>query len=177
MHYHGADGLHVGVDETTGKLCLYWCESKIWGNLSAAIRDCFQSISSLLNGAGGTGSPEERDLQLLQRHLDLDNPELESALKLFLDPTNPRFNSIEFRGISLIGFDYDKYPGTANGMTADNVAAEIEKSLPNWKNRLKTHGVAENIEHFYIHCFCLPVPSAEQFRILFRREVGLDNAN
>jgi hypothetical protein len=29
VHVHGIDGIHVGIDEATGKLALYWGESKL----------------------------------------------------------------------------------------------------------------------------------------------------
>jgi len=106
MHLHGADGLHAGVEEKSGKLLLYWGESKIFGDVTSAVRDCLKSLAPMLQNHEAS----KRDLQLLQRHLDVDNEDLENALKKFLDPDDPAFNSLEFRGLCLVGFDCDAYP-------------------------------------------------------------------
>ncbi|WP_139768605.1 HamA C-terminal domain-containing protein, partial [Salmonella enterica] len=47
MHYHGADGVHIGVDNQSQKLCLYWGESKLYSDLTQAIYKCMKSISPL----------------------------------------------------------------------------------------------------------------------------------
>lgn len=47
MHYHGADGEYAGVT-AEGTLKLYWGESKVYGDASAAIRDCLSSLSPFL---------------------------------------------------------------------------------------------------------------------------------
>lgn len=86
MHVHGADGLHAGVDADTRKLVLYWGESKIYEGASDAIRECLASLAPLLRSGEVGADPADRDLQLLQRFADLDDPELEAALKRFLDP-------------------------------------------------------------------------------------------
>lgn len=175
MHFHGADGLHAGVDEASGKLCLYWCESKIWKNVSEAFKDFFDSLAPLLKGTGATSSLEQRDLQLLQRHIDLNDPKLEAALKLFLDPTNPNFNSLEFRGLGLVGFDFNKYPDTPGSKTSDEIAQEVINDLPIWKNHINSHVKSKSIDSYFMHVFCLPIPSSSAFRDIFRRTMRLDN--
>ncbi|WP_437618552.1 HamA C-terminal domain-containing protein [Sorangium sp. So ce1151] len=114
MHIHGADGLHAGVDPATGKLLLYWGESKIYGDFSGAVRDCLASIAPMLSDHDAS----KRDLQLLQRYLDVDNEELENAIKNFLDPDSEAFNSLEFRGLCLVGFDCGAYPEGPSKVTA-----------------------------------------------------------
>jgi hypothetical protein len=47
MHYHGADGVYVGVTPE-GILKLYWGESKFYSDAGAAIRACLRAYSSLL---------------------------------------------------------------------------------------------------------------------------------
>jgi len=63
MHIHGADGLHAGVDEKTGKLLLYWGESKIFGDVTSAVRDCLKSLAPILLDHGAS----KRDLQRPRR--------------------------------------------------------------------------------------------------------------
>lgn len=64
MHYHGADGVYAGVTPE-GILKLYWGESKVYGDASSAIRDCFNSLAPFLIEAEHEEAERESDLILL----------------------------------------------------------------------------------------------------------------
>ncbi|SBO43326.1 conserved protein of unknown function [Cyanobium sp. NIES-981] len=169
MHIHGADGLHAGIDEVSGKLLLYWGESKIFGNVTSAIRDCLKSLAPMLQDHEAS----KRDLQLLQRHLDVDNEDLENALKKFLNPDDPGFNLLEFRGLCLVGFDCDAYPEGPSRSELEEVVSAITSSLPDWKKHVVKRVTEEKIEAFSMHFLFVPFPSADEFRKLFREHLGL----
>lgn len=169
MHVHGADGLHAGVDEQTGKLLLYWGESKIFGDVTSAVRDCLKSLAPMLQDHEAS----KRDLQLLQRHLDVDNEELETALKRFLNPDDPAFNLLEFRGLCLVGFDCDAYPEAPSKTALEAVVATITATLPGWKQHMVKRVAEEKIDAFSMHFLFVPFPSADEFRKLFRVQLGL----
>ncbi len=169
MHIHGADGLHAGVDEQTGKLLLYWGESKIFGDVTSAIRDCLKSLAPMLQDHEAS----KRDLQLLQRHLDVDNEDLENALKRFLNPDDPAFNSLEFRGLCLVGFDCDAYRKGPSKTELKAVVSAITSTLPGWKQHVAKRVTEENIDAFSMHFLFVPFPSADEFRKLFREHLGL----
>jgi hypothetical protein len=169
MHFHGADGLHAGVDEQTGKLLLYWGESKIYGDITSAIRDCLKSLAPMLLDHEAS----KRDLQLLQRHLDVDNDDLENALKKFLNPDDPAFNSLEFRGLCLVGFDFHAYPKGPSKTELKAVVSAITSELPWWKKHVAKRVTEEEIDAFSMHFLFVPFPSADEFRILFRKRLGL----
>lgn len=169
MHIHGADGLHAGVDERTGKLLLYWGESKIFGDVTSAVRDCLKSLAPILQDHEAS----KRDLQLLQRHLDVDNEELENALKKFLDPDDPAFNSLEFRGLCLVGFDCDAYPAGPSKVELKTIVGAIVTALPKWKEHLVKRVAEEKLDAFSMHFLFVPFPSADKFRELFREHLGL----
>lgn len=169
MHVHGADGLHAGVDPVTGKLLLYWGESKIYSDVVGAVRECLASIRPML----AEYSSGQRDLQLLQRHADLDDAALEAALKRHLDPDAEEFNSLEFRGLCLVGFDCDAYP---QGPSTKQIAAlvkEIATTLPQWKGHVKKRVAEEKLDAFAMHFLFVPFPSADGFRQLLREKLGL----
>lgn len=169
MHVHGADGLHAGVDSVTGNLLLYWGESKVFGDVTSAVRECLASVAPML----AEHTSGQRDLQLLQRHADLDDSSLEQALKKFLDPDSDAFNSLEFRGLCLVGFDCDAYP---TGPSATELAAlvdEIAKMLPSWKEHLKKRISEEKLDAFSMHFLFVPFPSADEFRRLLRIQLGV----
>lgn len=170
MHIHGADGLHAGVDEETGKLLLYWGESKIFTDVTSAVRDCLKSLAPMLTDHEAS----KRDLHLLQRHLDVDNEELENALKKFLDPDDPSFNSLEFCGLCLVGFDCDAYPAGPSTIELTEVVNAITATLPAWKTHLAKRVSEENLDAFSMHFLFVPFPSSEEFRALFRKQLGLN---
>jgi hypothetical protein len=168
MHFHGADGLHAGVDLDSGRLCLYWGESKLHQNVTGAVYECMKSIAPLLLGEGGVGSPEERDLQLLGQYLNVEDENLEKALKMFLDPDSPSFNKVEFRGLCLVGFDSEHYPKEPNNSTIAEVASVVASEISKWQGTVGKRIAVEKLESFSIHVFLMPFPSVEDFRINFK---------
>jgi len=169
MHFHGADGLHAGVDPSTGKLLLYWGESKIYGDVTGAVRECLASIRPML----AEYSPGQRDFQLLQRHADLDDPALEAAIKKHLDRDADEFNSLEFRGLCLVGFDCDAYPTGPSTTQLATMAKQIAATLPTWRGHVKRRIAEEKLDAFAMHFLFVPFPSAEGFRQLMRDKLGV----
>lgn len=173
MHYHGADGVYASVNED-GLLKLYWGESKVYGDPTAAIRDCLASLAPFLVEVDHEGADRERDLVLLSDKADLSNPELTAAFRKYFDRTSPLSNRVEYCGIALIAFDADFYPkDDAKGIAKDVLKAandEMEKWVKNLKNRLSI----EKLDKFDIQFFCVPVPSADGFRASFLKALGIE---
>jgi hypothetical protein len=176
MHVHGVDGVHAGVDPDTERLVLYWGESKIYDDAATAIRDCLASLAPVLLETGPTAT-RTRDLQLLQRATDLNDPALESALKLFLDPRDPAFNSLEFRGLCLVGFDSDAYPQNVAELQHDVIVQALTDQLPAWKRQIQRRISAERMEAFALQMICLPFPKASEFREFVRQSLGVTGAS
>ena len=166
MHVHGADGLHAGVDPLSGKLLLYWGESKIYEVASDAIRECLASLAPMIKTQAST-----RDLQLLQRFADVDNPEMEEALKRFLDPRTEISTSLEFRGLCLVGFDCEHYPTDAGVGTLTEVVEAMKTLPPELKKQICKRIREEKLEPFGLHFLCVPFPSSEDFRKKMREEL------
>lgn len=177
MHYHGADGLHVGVNEKTKRLCLYWGESKLYGDVTSAVYQCMKSLAPLLLGTGGFGGPEERDLQLLGQYMNVDNPELEAALRKFLDPDDPAFNCVEYCGICLVGFDYGNYPSESNKATISDVRNAVAGEVAKWQEAVGKRLTEEKIDTFSVHVFLVPFPSVEEFRKSLKSAMSPNNDN
>lgn len=177
MHYHGADGLHVGVDPEKNKLCLYWGESKLYEDATQAVYSCMKSLAPLLLGTGGIGSPEERDLQLLSQYMNVEDENLESALKRFLDPDSPDFNKVEFRGLCLVGFDSKDYPDGPNIKSVEQIKELLQAQVAGWKKSVGRRITAENIGGFAVHVFMLPFPSVDKFRISLKSALGITDGD
>lgn len=172
MHVHGADGVHAGVDPETGRLALYWGESKIYSDPAAAIRECLSSLAPMLVGTG-PGAAHERDLQLLKRAADLNDPDLEAALKRFLNPRDPAYNDLEFRGLCLVGFDCNAYPSGVAAMRQPELITRVLERLPAWKQQITRRILEEQLGNFSLHMICVPFPSADSFRERMRHELGV----
>ncbi len=163
VHFHGADGVHVGVSDDN--LELYWGESKFYNTFDGGIAACLNSISPILKREEGA---DLEDLLLLQNYLDLGNAEYTGAIKHILNKDNSGFNAVKYCGLCLIGFDDDIYSATT---TKEAIAT----SVITWKTSISTRLKNKNLEDFKIHLFCLPVVSVEDFRKIFLQKMGLGN--
>lgn len=173
MHYHGVDGIHAEYDKNAGMLALYWGESKIYKKLPAAITNCFNSLKEYLQTAGGAGAPQDRDLQLVKDNLDLNDANLEEAIKKYFDKGDPLFNKLQYRGVCLIGFDCDKYP-QPNQITSAQLKTLISAEISEWHKNVETEIKKHvHLDTFIIHLFLVPFPSAEAFREEFLKALSL----
>lgn len=175
MHVHGADGAHAGVDADTGRLALYWGESKIYGNAADAIRDCLGSLAPMLIDVG-TGAANRCDLHLLDTAIDLNDPDIEAAIRRYLDPLDPASNELEMRGLCLVGFDSTAYTPRETRLQQEQVIDAVIAELPSWKRNISNRIDAETLGEFAIHMICVPFPSAEGFRAQMRTSLGLTRA-
>ncbi|MHB9038777.1 MAG: HamA C-terminal domain-containing protein [Armatimonadota bacterium] len=173
MHVHGSDGIHVGVNQESGNLAVYWGESKLYQDAASAVNKCFSSLSRFLLDAGGSSAAQERDIQLMRDGLSLDDADLLVALKRYLNPDDPLFNKLEYRGLCLIGFDSGCYPTSPNTKETQELKKEIEVAFDKNKKQILNRVTAEQINSFVIEVFCLPFPSVDAFRGAFRAELGL----
>jgi len=171
MHYHGADGVYAGITPE-GMLKLYWGESKIYKDATTAIKDCLASIAPFLIEPEHEDAERERDLILLSDKADLSDPGLTAALKRYFDKTSPMSKRVKYCAVALVGFDAAFYPGDQAQAVADKMAEAARIELKKWcatiGNRLKT----EKLEQVEVELFCLPLPSAEDFRAAFLKAMG-----
>lgn len=171
MHYHGADGVYAAVTDDGG-LKLYWGESKVYGDPTDAIRDCFKSLAPFLLEEDHEDSSRERDLLLLSDKADLGDPRLSAAFKRYFDTTSPLSNSIEYCGVALVGFDADFYPSSETKGVLEDMVSAARASLEDWKVAVGRRLTAEKLQHFEIHFLCIPLPSVEKFREAFLEAMG-----
>lgn len=171
MHYHGADGVHAGVDPESGLLSLYWGESKMHQTPTGAITACLASLAPfLLEGATGAS---ERDLKLLRSYIDLNDASLEEAMKAYLDPDNPAFNRFQYCGLAFVGFDSQEYPADDQQAVATDLSQTVRAEFAKWRAQIGARIVAEKISTFDIHFICMPFHSVDSFRQRFLSELGL----
>ena len=172
MHYHGADGVYAGVT-SEGTLKLYWGESKIYSNPTAAIRDCFKSLAPLLVEPEHEDAGRERDLMLLSDKADLSNPALTEALKRYFDKSSIMSKRVQYCGLALIGFDATFYPKDSAKAVAEQIVLASRTALTEWSKRIGERLKLQKLDQVEIEVFCIPLPSAEGFRSAFLKAMGL----
>ncbi|WP_278471014.1 HamA C-terminal domain-containing protein [Gimesia maris] len=172
-HYHGIDGLHAGTT-SSGGLALYWGEAKMKEKRADAIRDALCDLSKFLREEIDL---ENRDIQLLNQNIDLDNQALESAIIEYFTPTSSKFGEAEYRGIAFIGFDADAYADDSQDVTAELVLEKISIMLPDWQLRVGTRIETESVGTFVLNVLLLPFPSVAEFRLQFLKAIGVRNVD
>lgn len=172
VHYHGVDGIHGTLNPETGNLAIYWGEAKLYQDVSAAVRRCFDSIVPYLKESGGSGAAQERDIQLLRDNIDLGNPSLEEALKKYLNPDDPLFLKLEYRAACLVGFNYASYPDPFEDQGNGVLCAQLTDSVNEWRQLLSEVLTSSDISAFVIETFFVPFPSVQDFRSAFLQEIG-----
>lgn len=98
----GSDGLHIGWNSTLEVLELYFAESKIWSDFSAALKDAFESIDKFHDG-----SMKQHELTLFSNHFRLLDSDLREKILSYIDGENAPKTRINHA--CLIGFDWDEY--------------------------------------------------------------------
>jgi hypothetical protein len=172
MHYHGVDGIHASIDSQANGLALYWGESKLYQNVNSAIDACLESIQPFLNPSSAAEDPRERDLYLMRDNLDLNNPQLEAAIQRFLNPDEPKYKQLEYRGVCLIGFDHSAYPDMPHAKKEMDVCEEIKRCIQGWLEKLKESTIKARLNTFILEVFFVPFPSVQDFREAFAKEIG-----
>ena len=174
LHYQGADGVHVGFDEETDSLSLYWGESKMEKTLSSALRNCFSSIKGFLIDTHGHDSTQSRDLQLITSNLseNVNDPRLEALLVRYFDLDDELSNKLIYKGICFVGFDSTNYPANPNEKTLDILKGEFVPQVSRWTDgggkQIKTH---VGLDSFELHVFFMPFPSVQNLRDEFLKHI------
>lgn len=169
VHFHGADGLHVGISD--GRLNLYWGEAKLHADFGGATKSAISSLAGLM--LNGEPNLFRRDLVLIQRHVDLDDDGLASLVLEHLNPDDAKFNQIEYRGLVLVGFDYNAYPSAPMGIRSDELQSQIESDVQSWRLAIGRKVADAALSRFNIEFFCIPFPSVDGLRTAFKNHLGI----
>lgn len=161
VHYHGVDGVHASVDNATGLLALWWGESKLYASLPDGIRACLDSVAQYLVPDAPDGSPVERDIDLLSAYADFTDPDLLDAFKRYLNPDDPHFNKVQYRGICLVGFDREDYP-KAESDDPVTFSEDVKQSFQTWKEMTRSSVSTHQLNSTVLEVFLIPLPSVAE---------------
>jgi len=172
MHFHGADGVYAGV-APDGILKLYWGESKIYGDASAAFRDCLSSLAPFLIETEHEEAERERDIMLLSDKADLSSPGLTDALRKYFDKSSVMSKRVQYCGVALVGFDAPFYPKAEAKAVAEELITASRAAISDWSSSIGKRLKLEKLDQFEIQVFCVPLPSAAGFRAAFLKAMGM----
>ena len=152
VHFHGADGVYLGVDNE--HLCLFWGESKLHDSHSSAISECLASVQPILN----LEKEANRDLRLLN-YIDLSDVALENALESYFDYESESYGKLRHCAVCLVGFDHVAYGDDdkkklTNADISEKLNADFERY---WKKTFESHLDKNGLNFHKIIIFYLPV--------------------
>lgn len=174
VHFHGADGVHF-KSNGSGKLNIYWGESKFYQKASDAIRECLKDLAPYLT-EDESGKAKRNDIFLMGSNLNTNDPGIQTWVKSRLQsPSDPKAG-IQYCGVALVGFDSNVYPD--GDVDIDKVTSEIIKESEKWKSQASNKIIENNLKSFEIHFFCFPMRSIENLRNYFANAIlGKDSAS
>jgi hypothetical protein len=104
---------------------------------------------------------------------ELNSPGLTDALRQYFDKSSPMSKRVQYCGVALVGFDAAFYPDDNVKAVANALITAARAELVGWKNSIKTRLKAEKLDQVEIEFFCIPLPSAEDFRVAFFKAMGI----
>lgn len=175
MPVHGSDGVHARYCGDSNRLLLYWGESKLHADVSAAITDALESVADAL-----TPEKMQHEIDLVQRNIELSGltPDAKDAFLRYLDPFEETYNARHDIITCLIGFDFDGFEAVKKsaGQNAEAEFMELARKrlaslAPQVAKKMNLHGLAgQPIELFFF-----PVPGVDEFRKAFQDRIGWKN--
>ena len=176
MPVHGADAIHAKYDQGSDGLTLYWGESKLYEQLSAALDAICASVSDFVTINAGR-SKKDRDIDIIKDHVDIEDPATRNAFLEFFDPYTARSNATSEVFCCMAGFDYSLYK-----KLGDIREEKLEEYFrEQYKERIATactlfkDKIIENkISDLTFSFILLPFRSVAEFRVLFYQKLGLD---
>ena len=110
---------------------------------------------------------------MLSDKADLSDPDLTNALKAYFDKSSPKSNRVKYCGVALICFDVTFYPADDAQKVAEEMIEEARLEIEKVVQNVSNHLTAEKLSTFEIQLLCVPLPSVDAFRTLFRQTLGL----
>lgn len=170
MPVHGADGIHVSLDQS-GVLTFFLGESKGYAELSSALDDALTSIEHLRQAG-----PTQREIDILRDHMEVgQNPNLRDELVKYFDPYEPKANSRKDSHALLIGFTYRPYEALSKLPPAEAEARFSElyrRRCVSAIKLLEKKLVQRKMQHINIDANFIGVPSIANLRSAFHDEIN-----
>ncbi len=172
LHYNGSDGIHAKIDKETGKLLLYFCESKMYTDVNSGLNSCFESAAPFLLTPPILGTAPDHEMYLVSEFNKIGDEELAEKLVESMRPGSIAFQSTEFCLAVFVGFDSDVYPPNVDA-TLDAVKEAVEIQVDKWVSASRAKLLTHKLEAFRVIVFLLPFDSVQNFRNIFLKSIGV----
>jgi hypothetical protein len=160
----GSDGVHIRWDSDEEALEIYFAESKIWGDFTAALNDAFKSIKAF-----HSGGMRQHELNMFGTHFKLLDPELQARVVSYIEGENvPNTRLIH---ACVIGFDWKEYKCLDDARRKEFIL-EFEERYRHWgKDAVKKveAGLTTLPQQLSFEFFFVPFKSVQMFRDLFEK--------
>jgi hypothetical protein len=82
-------------------------------------------------------------------------------------------NRVRYCGVALVGFGEPFYPPEGATALADEIVVAAKAGLADWVDKVGKRVTKNKLETLEIEFFCVPLPSAQDFRDIFLQVMGL----
>lgn len=172
MPVHGTDGIHVLWDEERKDIVLLWGEVKIYKSFSKAVTSLCASITKFISDEEKR-SPKQRDIEIIQDHISIENEELKTLILKKFDPYDESSNTRNEAYACLIGFDYEPLKKCKSQADEDifleNYQNWLVKAVANVEEKITT----SKIHQLEYHLFLVPFSCVAEFRKKFFTRLGV----
>lgn len=169
MPVFGADGIHLRYVSGTGKLEVFYLESKVHGGLGSGARDAAKSMRDLLDG---TQRGRELRLALDFGNFDHMDEAAQQALEDFLDPYGSKTADRRDRHVCLIAYSEAAYKSVAKGADMDAVRAKFRSKCQDRTTCVEAAYAERKLPTEKIITYVVGFPSVASFRHEFERALS-----
>lgn len=172
---HGSDAIHVSFDSNDRMLNLYWGESKLYKDISTAIDNVCKSIAGFVE-SDSPRKPRDRDLEIIQDHISIDNKEMKDELLKYFDPYEPQSNNLRENFACFVGFNYTYLEDGKLDKARliedfeSKYIKRIKSACELFNDKVNNH----KISHLNFVFFLIPFKSVKELRIKFYEKLGVN---
>ncbi len=168
LEVNGSDGIHMRIDPSDGSLVVYFCESKLYANVSNAMRSLRTSLESFHRDR-----LVDHEIGLVTSHFKHADAHLREQVLRYLDPDDP-LSIYRIEHACLVGFSWPEYETLARISSRQEVirrfVSEYDHAIPSLAETFREtfNGV---LPKYHQEVFFLPFDCVQRFRDAFLREV------
>jgi len=169
MHVHGADGVHLSIDDPY--VILYFGESKVYKSHTSAISDALRSVKEFVSPSSSvTGNTQaDFEIRVLSNNLDIPPGSLRKFVLKVLDPYSEERSYLRSVHACFIGFDLDELAERCS--ETEFKAAYEKKAKSCYEHVVKKIAQDPVLQPLNWHFFFIPFESVDEFRNRFLQEL------
>jgi len=176
MPVHGSDGIHVRFDDAEDNLHLIWGESKLYQQLSSALRTAISSISDFEEEES---DKKDREIDIIRQHSSLADNSLHEPLMRYFDPYESVSNDVLDFHACFVGFDSELYESQESenpDSLEKELKAKYEDQIAKACNQFKKKVGDHDLRHLKFILFLLPFENVAEVRAKFLKKLGVQSA-